>query len=237
MTPTQKAIRFSLAITTQLDSSYDIAAAKAQAELARAGGAVETTISPILPSGLTRRELNDIVAEIGIEYFRPAAERLIQSLNAVKGDEQGEYAFERFNVIGGEKVYVVDGDEYTDPDEALKAYVRSAEDDGEPVTEGYASVEDALESLAEDGDIEITFSNEELFPPMWNTLWKTDWLPGGWERSYADRAQEIAEFCGVTIYEDTEGDEEFLLGVNGAGYDFYEAHWIPLAYLWGRYSN
>ena len=32
--------------------------------------------------------------------------------------------------------------------------------------------------------------------------------------------------CGFRIYE--QEDYGYIFGIDGAGYDFYEAHWIPL---------
>ena len=65
-------------------------------------------------------------------------------------------------------------------------------------------------------------------PPMWgtyfmpNTRLDHDWIGAN--------AEAIAEIGFTVIYED--GDV-FGLGIDGAGYDFYEAHWIPLYRLRG----
>ena len=59
--------------------------------------------------------------------------------------------------------------------------------------------------------------------PMWGTMWAFEdrcdinWLE--------DDLQAVAD-CGFRIYESE--DCEYLIGIDGAGYDFYEAHWIPL---------
>ena len=59
--------------------------------------------------------------------------------------------------------------------------------------------------------------------PMWGTMWAFEdrcdinWLE--------DDLQAVAD-CGFRIYESE--DYEYLIGIDGAGYDFYEAHWIPL---------
>jgi hypothetical protein len=37
---------------------------------------------------------------------------------------------------------------------------------------------------------------------------------------------EVVEACGFLIYDSDETG--ILLGVDGAGYSFYDAHWIPL---------
>jgi hypothetical protein len=45
-------------------------------------------------------------------------------------------------------------------------------------------------------------------------------------------SQEVGE-TGISAF---EIDDELVLGINGAGYDFYEHHWIPLyealGYAW-----
>lgn len=64
--------------------------------------------------------------------------------------------------------------------------------------------------------------------PMWgtyftpNTRLDADWIEAN--------AREIANLGFTVIYED---GELFGLGIDGAGYDFYEAHWIPLYRLRG----
>ena len=60
-------------------------------------------------------------------------------------------------------------------------------------------------------------------PPMWSTWF----IPADsyWYRWIEDNADTVAN-CGFTlIYYD--GDL-FALGIDGAGYDFREAHWQPL---------
>ena len=73
---------------------------------------------------------------------------------------------------------------------------------------------------------EITPNIEESetdFLPMWGWIWQmtdicdTDWLENNLE--------EVAE-CGFRIYESDEFG--LFIGIDGAGYDFYKEHWIPL---------
>lgn len=60
--------------------------------------------------------------------------------------------------------------------------------------------------------------------PMWNTMWAFNdfcdnyWLENGGLQIMAD--------CGFRIYE--QEDYWYIFGIDGCGYDFYEAHWIPL---------
>lgn len=59
--------------------------------------------------------------------------------------------------------------------------------------------------------------------PMWGTMWEfkdicdKEWLE--------NNLQAVAD-CGFRIYESE--DYGYLIGIDGAGYDFYESHWLPL---------
>jgi len=59
--------------------------------------------------------------------------------------------------------------------------------------------------------------------PMWGWVFvPNDPCDQEWIRGHADKVAE----CGFIVYETDEIG--VYLGVNGAGYDFYEAHWLPL---------
>lgn len=83
--------------------------------------------------------------------------------------------------------------------------------------------------LVTDGDEEFTLEKDELdfekgFLPMWGTMFSfNDPVDNHW---LSENLEEMAK-CGFRIYEDTENDMTYF-GIDGAGYDFYEAHWIPL---------
>lgn len=60
--------------------------------------------------------------------------------------------------------------------------------------------------------------------PMWGTLWTFGCaLDEDWARSNP----ELVADCGFRIFEDNETGDIYI-GIDGAGYDFYEAHWVPL---------
>ena len=60
--------------------------------------------------------------------------------------------------------------------------------------------------------------------PMWGWMWTFDCrLDEGWARDNAD----ILADCGFRTYEDQETGDIYI-GIDGAGYDFYAEHWIPL---------
>lgn len=59
--------------------------------------------------------------------------------------------------------------------------------------------------------------------PMWATMWQTIGVLSHWVE---ENTQTIASL-GFQIYECDDLDG-YILGIDGAGYDFYESHWIPL---------
>ena len=59
--------------------------------------------------------------------------------------------------------------------------------------------------------------------PMWGWLWQfSDSCDDWWLENHL---QEMTD-CGFRIYEHDEFG--YFFGIDGAGYDFYEAHWLPL---------
>lgn len=58
--------------------------------------------------------------------------------------------------------------------------------------------------------------------PMWGTLWNPHSIDEWW---IENNLQAVVD-CGFRIYETDEVG--ILLGIDGAGYDFFESHWIPL---------
>ena len=76
---------------------------------------------------------------------------------------------------------------------------------------------------------EVTvFSEDEPphdFLPMWGTMWSFhDWVDRYWIEEM-DGVEVMSEL-GFRIY--FNEDFGYFFGIDGAGYDFYEAHWIPL---------
>ena len=73
---------------------------------------------------------------------------------------------------------------------------------------------------------EADISREDYsFFPMWGTMWQfgdscDDW----WLEE--DNGLKLMARCGFRIYESEEFG--YFFGIDGAGYDFYEEHWIPL---------
>ena len=61
--------------------------------------------------------------------------------------------------------------------------------------------------------------------PMWGTLWAFGDSADNWWLEERDGLQIMAD-CGFRVYE--QEDYEYVFGIDGAGYDFYSEHWIPL---------
>lgn len=81
-----------------------------------------------------------------------------------------------------------------------------------------------------DDGIEITLSISEFEVercdlPMWGTMWSFgNSLDDEWLSNYG--GIKLMSECGFRIFHSEEFG--YFFGIDGAGYDFYEAHWIPL---------
>ncbi len=89
------------------------------------------------------------------------------------------------------------------------------------------------ENEIEEAKDELRRGQEEI---MWSTLFEAK------DQFLADKIIEMSDKvindAGFTIIDmsrsnDGEYQTGVFLGVNGAGYDFYEAHWVPLYRLFG----
>ncbi len=74
---------------------------------------------------------------------------------------------------------------------------------------------------------ELTTPEDEYnytdFLPMWGTMWT---FGESLDEEWARKNIEIMQECGFRVYESDEFG--IIFGIDGAGYDFYEDHWIPL---------
>ena len=74
-------------------------------------------------------------------------------------------------------------------------------------------------------EIRVTDDEPDDFFPIWGTMWQfSDWIDNKWLES-RDGLQAMTD-CGFRIYESDEFG--YFFGIDGAGYDFYEEHWLPL---------
>ena len=74
-------------------------------------------------------------------------------------------------------------------------------------------------------DIDDLSREDDTYFPMWGTMWSFgDSADDYWLEELG--GLEIMADCGFRIYESEEFG--YFFGIDGAGYDFYEGHWIPL---------
>lgn len=129
-------------------------------------------------------------------------------------------------------------EEITPPSRNDRVYVHGLPEDTE-TTARYGTIINCLADadvyLVEmDDDVCIEVGSEDFevqrdgYLPMWGTLWAfgdsidNEWLRG----EYLGNGLQAMADCGFRIYE--QEDYEYIFGIDGAGYDFYESHWIPL---------
>lgn len=151
--------------------------------------------------------------------IKDATERWVHEMNAIP---QG--MIEKLMNIGDEDIH-----EVTEPAVGDRVYCY------QPLSEHCGVIED----IYEDGRYHIQLDNDSWTDaerddfeverddalPMWGTMWSFGdsvddwWLENG-------NGIEIMSECGFRIYESNEFG--YFFGIDGAGYNFYDAHWIPL---------
>lgn len=90
------------------------------------------------------------------------------------------------------------------------------------------AVVEKLMRLDLDDVLEITPGRRDEdadYLPMWGTMWSFGNSADDYWLEEKDGLELMAE-CGFRIYE--QEDFGYLFGIDGAGYSFMEAHWIPL---------
>ena len=119
-----------------------------------------------------------------------------------------------------------DWTEVTKPSKYDRVYVYENGDYGE-ITE----IEDDIYTIeldngevieCESSDFEI---NRDDYLPMWGTMWSFGDSCDDWWLEECNGIELMSQ-CGFRIYESEEFG--YFFGIDGAGYDFYENHWIPL---------
>lgn len=156
----------------------------------------------------TRRE----AAQAWVREFNAIPQAIVEKLVQANPDE----VYEVTPPAVGDVVYVFGGPPY-------HGEILSHRSDGHDML--------YMVRLDDGRKVELTlddFSQDryELLP-MWGTMWAfsdptdVEWLDG----YLGNHMQEMAD-CGFRIYQ--QEDYGYIFGINGAGYDFYEQHWIPL---------
>ena len=83
-------------------------------------------------------------------------------------------------------------------------------------------LDDGKEVKLNPEDFEV--ERDDYFP-MWGTMWSFGDSCDDWWLEEGDGIRIMSE-CGFRIYEHEEFG--YFFGIDGCGYDFYEAHWLPL---------
>ena len=147
--------------------------------------------------------LNEAVHE-WVNSFNAIPQRMIEKLMEYDTDDTWE---EITKPTVGSRVYT-DCDEGEVIDMDGDDYIVET-DDGEKVT------------VSED---EITLAFDSSLP-MWGTMWSFDDMCDDYWVEEQDGLQKLSD-CGFRVYRSEEYG--IFFGIDGAGYDFYQAHWIPL---------
>ena len=236
------------AVTITLTSDAPLIVGNALAEAAYQGYRVSNR--PLAPEGLSisgLRAWHSTLSSEGQHEIRAEVDRFRDNrFNAVRSENLLNEDGERFTAVAGTLVYrdVDTGEEFEDGYDALlslgfvtvstgqqKDSEGHLESDDGLIWEGSADA--ALAQLVQEGLLGHGVTDEDgQWPPMWSWVWQAEYsLSCG-----GISLQAVADLTGFTVYQDEE-DDQYFLGVQGAGYDFYEAHWFPLAYLLGALSN
>lgn len=92
-----------------------------------------------------------------------------------------------------------------------------------PDDEYIIELNDGIRVQVEEGEFEVESRYDLL--PMWGTMWSFgDGLDDEW-LAREDGIRKMSN-CGFRIFESERYG--FYFGIDGAGYDFYENHWVPL---------
>lgn len=151
--------------------------------------------------------------------IREATEEWVREMNAIP---QG--MIEKLMSIGDDDIH-----EVTEPAVGDRVYCY------QPLSEHCGVIED----IYEDGRYHIQLDNDSWTDaerddfeverdgglPMWGTMWTFGDSADDWWLEEDDGIKLMSE-CGFRVYESE--DFGFIFGIDGAGYDFYSAHWIPL---------
>lgn len=157
--------------------------------------------------------------------IRDATERFVSEMNAIDTEmirrlmsaDPDEWREVTAPWVG-DSVYV-----YDIPDE-LDTLEHGGEIDSYDKKNGTYIIElyDGKKLSCSKNDFEIEYDNAL---PIWGAMWSFGDGIDDWWLEEKDGIEIMSE-CGFRIYESDEFG--YFFGIDGAGYDFYEAHWIPL---------
>lgn len=162
-----------------------------------------------------------------VEYrtIRDAAEAWVREMNAIPQgmilDLMSLHSYDWMEVTKpstGDRVYV-----YEIPDEVdsttHEGEVKSYNDESELYC---IELDDGKLVSAEADDFEVEYDG---LLPMWGTMWSFGDSCDDWWLEEDDGIRAMSD-CGFRIYKSE--DYGYFFGIDGAGYNFYEEHWMPL---------
>ena len=118
-------------------------------------------------------------------------------------------------------------EEVTAPCYGDKVYVYESEQGGEIVgrdKNGLWRIKLYDGNFVSAADDDFKIEKYDLLP-IWGTMWSFGDSCDNYWLENENGIQAMSE-CGFRIYEHEEFG--YFFGIDGAGYDFYEAHWVPL---------
>jgi hypothetical protein len=150
------------------------------------------------------KTIND-AAHAWVNEFNAVPQGMIDKLMSIDPDDWQELTMPAV----GDRVYAYDWNDCGTINEIK---------DGEYVIE----LDNGGEVTADASNFEV--KRDDLLP-MWGTMWSFGDSCDDWWLEEKEGLKLMSE-CGFRIYENEEFG--YFFGIDGAGYDFYEAHWIPL---------
>lgn len=149
-------------------------------------------------------------AEFWVREFNAIDEGMISALICQNPDDWYEVTLPRV----GDRVYVawLVGDSTTHEGEI------SSVGDGVYIVE----LDDGCEASLTQDEFEV-IRDYEL--PIWGTMWSFGDKLDDWWLEEKDGLRAMSD-CGLRVYKSEEFG--YFFGIDGAGYDFFESHWIPL---------
>lgn len=164
----------------------------------------------MLRKGMTIRE----AAEEWVREFNAIPQDMIDKLRRMEPDSWHEVT----TPAAGRGVYVFDLPEDCDSLEHYGEIIRYVEE----VEAWEVELGDGTKIQVEEDNMEVDYDGSL---PMWGTMWSFgDPCDDHWMEKM--NGVRIMSECGFRVY--LNDDYGYYFGIDGAGYSFYEEHWIPL---------
>lgn len=158
-------------------------------------------------------------ARLWVDGFDAIDSGMIEKLMEFEMDDWEEVTLPSLS----DRVYVYDMPVGIETDERYGEIVDIETDEGEQDNVTYdIELDDGTRVTVSDDCFEV---DRDSLLPMWSTMWQfhdpcdTYWIE-------EQNGIEALSQCGFRVYYSEQFG--YFFGIDGAGYDFYEAHWIPL---------